>query len=198
MSWASAIARPVLTIGEDQGRDGSYKAAVPALNGSRSDFIVLISLIETDPTMKAKVALILLLLTRLPSITNALADDFEAMPGLWKTTLSIGESSRHDPTYIQWHCVDEGADPWIAFARLPVLPHESCTRKGFVRTDTSLKWHLDCTGEFSITHQGSLVFDSARHYTGRVELTGTVMGYPVEEVLRVEGERRAACTSPQD
>jgi len=149
--------------------------------------------------MKSTLALItLLLIGGLTFMPTARADEFEAMPGLWKTTLRTGQSSPSDPPQVQWHCVDEGADPWIAFARLPVLPHEACQRKGFVRTDTSLKWRLDCTGGFTISNQGSLVFDSARHYTGKVKLTGTVMGYPVAEVLRVEGERRAACTNPQD
>jgi hypothetical protein len=147
--------------------------------------------------MKRVLALTTLLLVGFV-LTKARADDFEAMPGLWKTTLRNEHSSQSDSPDIQWHCVDEGANPWIAFARLPVLPHETCQRKGFVRTDTSLKWHLECTGEFSLVNQGSLVFDSARHYTGRVQLTGAVMGYPIREVLLVEGERRAACTSPQD
>jgi hypothetical protein len=31
-----------------------------------------------------------------------------------------------------------------------------------------------------------------------VNITGTVMGYPVEQEIRVEGTRRAACTSSQD
>lgn len=125
------------------------------------------------------------------------ADEFEAMPGLWRTTLRSGPAEK-DPAHVLWQCVDEGADPWVAFARLPVMPHETCTRKGFVRTDTSLKWRLDCTGDVNVSNQGFLVFDSAKHYSGKVRLTGTVAGYPVEQEIRVEGTRRAACTSPQD
>jgi hypothetical protein len=128
---------------------------------------------------------------------NVGADEFEAMPGLWKTTLRSWPAEK-DPTHVQWRCVDEGADPWVAFARLPVMPHEICTRKGFVRTDTSLKWRLDCTGDVNVSNHGFLVFDGAKHYSGKVRLTGTVVGYPVEQEIRVEGTRRAACTSPQD
>jgi hypothetical protein len=147
--------------------------------------------------MKRISVLIAMTLVAMALAPSARADEFEGMPGLWKTTLSSGQGEK-DPTYIQWHCVDEGADPWVAFARLPILPHEACTRKGFVRTDTSLKWRLDCVGDFNVSNQGSLVFDSAKHYTGKVSITGTVMGYPVEQEIRVEGTRRAACTSPQD
>ena len=146
--------------------------------------------------MKQAIALIVITLIAFTS-AGARADEFEAMPGLWKTTLHTGELGK-DPISIQWHCVDEGANPWVAFARLPVMPHESCTRKGFVRTDTSLKWRLDCTGDVSVSNQGFLVFDSAKHYTGEVKLSGTVVGYPVDQEIRVEGERRAACTSSQD
>jgi hypothetical protein len=67
-----------------------------------------------------------------------------------------------------------------------------------VSTSTSLKWRLDCTGSSTIIDEGSIVFSAADHYTGKVELRGTLMGYPLDQTIVIEGQRRAACTSPQD
>ena len=49
-----------------------------------------------------------------------------------------------------------------------------------------------------ITDEGAIVFNAADHYTGKVELHGTLMGYPIDQTIMVEGKRYAACTSPQD
>jgi hypothetical protein len=67
-----------------------------------------------------------------------------------------------------------------------------------VSTSTSLKRRLDCTGSSTIIDEGWIVFSAADHYTGKVELRGTLMGYPLDQTIAIEGQRRAACTSPQD
>ena len=124
-------------------------------------------------------------------------DEFKAMPGLWKTTLLRSNSASHASPIVNWHCVDEGSDPWTNFA-FSIPLDKSCKRTYSSRTSTSLKWRLDCTGSPTITDEGSIVFTSADHYTGQVELRGTLMGYPLDQTIAVEGQRRAACTSPQD
>jgi uncharacterized protein DUF3617 len=126
------------------------------------------------------------------------AEEFKAMPGLWKTTLHAQGQNKSTRSYVQWQCVIEDENPFIAFARLPIVAHDTCERKSFVRRSTSLQWQLDCTGDFTLTNEGSLNFETAKHYTGTVKLTGMVMGYPIDEVLSVEGSRVAACTSPSD
>jgi hypothetical protein len=126
------------------------------------------------------------------------AEEFKALPGLWKTTLHAQGKNKATPSHVQWHCVIEDENPFIAFARLPMVAHETCQRKSLVRRSTSLQWQLDCTGDFTLTNEGSLNFDTAKHYTGTVKLTGMVMGYPIDEILSVEGSRFAACTSPSD
>lgn len=129
---------------------------------------------------------------------KAKGHEFAATPGLWKTTLRRQHSIQKEPPLVEWHCVAENATPWVAFARLDVPPQASCKRINFVRESTSLKWRLECSGQFAITNQGSIVFDKPTHYTGTVMLSGTVMGYPINDVIRVEGEHEAACTSPAD
>jgi hypothetical protein len=130
---------------------------------------------------------------------SAGADEFMALPGLWKTTYQIRDvgTEPHEPAVV-WHCVDEEADPWTSFAQLQDLPGMSCSRTSLQRTSTSLKWRIECHGAAAIHSEGAVVFDSAQHYRGWVKFSGSVMGYPLESVTDIEGTRYAACTSPAD
>lgn len=111
--------------------------------------------------------------------------DFQAMPGLWKIVMRSFDHGHAGQPTVQWHCVDEGADPWAEFAHLPVPA--SCKRSGEHRSSTALAWTLACPG----AGRGRVDFDSAEHYTGSVSLQG-------HDVVQVEGKRYAACTSPSD
>jgi len=48
----------------------------------------------------------------------------------WKTTYELegAGAEPHGPKVV-WHCVDEEADPWVAFAQLQDLPGMTCSRK---------------------------------------------------------------------
>jgi len=141
-----------------------------------------------------------------PSGTRA--DEFLALPGLWQSTYEIHgvDHAAEDPGVprIVWHCVDEAADPWTAFAQLRDLPGMACVRNPLERTSTSLKWRMECRAPGPgaradvIETTGAIVFDSAQHYTGWVKLSGMLMGYPWQSTAKLEGWRRAACTSPAD
>jgi hypothetical protein len=50
----------------------------------------------------------------------------------------------------------------------------------------------------AIDVSGAIIFDSPQHYRGWVRFSGTLMGYPLHSSSRVEGTRKAACTSPSD
>jgi hypothetical protein len=138
----------------------------------------------------------------------ARADEFLALPGLWQSLYepqgggdSTGASGE---TRVVWHCVVDGADPWAAFAQLRDLPGMTCARNALERTSTTLNWRMEChgpgppNGADRVESVGSIVFDSAQHYTGRVTLSGTLLGYPWRSTARLEGWRRAACTGPAD
>jgi hypothetical protein len=140
----------------------------------------------------------------------ARADEFLAMPGLWRTTYEVDgtadifDQPRADAPRVVWHCVDEAADPWLAFAQLQDLPGMTCRKASQERNSTSLKWQAQCRGPGPDTAadvvevSGSIVFDSPQHYRGSVRISGTLMGYPVQTRSKVEGTRKAACTSPAD
>jgi hypothetical protein len=136
---------------------------------------------------------------------TAPADEFLALPGLWKTTYEIeGVSGEPREPRVVWHCVYEEADPWASFAQLEDLPGMICSRSSLQRNSTSLKWKTRCRGPGPdavadvIEASGAIVFDSPQHYTGWVKFSGTLMGYPLQSGAKVEGQRKAACTSPAD
>ena len=66
------------------------------------------------------------------------------MPGLWQTTYEVEGAA--GKTNVVWHCVDEAADPWVAFAQLQDLPGMTCTKVSLERNSTSLKWQSRCQG----------------------------------------------------
>jgi hypothetical protein len=115
------------------------------------------------------------------------AGDFQAMPGLWKIVTHAHASDKPRDT-VAWRCVDEDADPWATFVLPP--PEASCQRTDERRSRTSLDWNLHCAA--SPTLHGHVAFDAPEHYTATLGAAGA------EPLLRVEGERRAACTSPKD
>jgi len=136
-----------------------------------------------------------LLLAAALGSTASLADpaDFQAMPGLWKIVSSIishGQVVGQPKT--TWHCVDEGADPWVAFAAIGVPHQTKCLPSDQHRRSTALDWSLSCPGDTSATGKGRVDFDSPEHYVASIVMKGK------GEVVRVEGKRYAACTSPSD
>jgi hypothetical protein len=133
------------------------------------------------------------------------ADEFLALGGLWKTTYETdGTGAGPGEPKVIWHCVDEEADPWESYARLHDLPGMTCSRTSLQRNSTSLKWKMDCRGPGpdavadGVEVSGAIVFDSPQHYTGWVKFNGTLLGYPLHSSSKMDGLRKAACTSPSD
>ena len=127
----------------------------------------------------------------------ATAGEFLALPGLWKSTERLVGPTQQDPA-VSWHCVDEVQDPWSAYAQIALPPGDMCRQTKSERTGTTLSWTVKCKGPIALVGNGQIIFDSASHYRGEVELSGTFMGYPVSNRFSVEGQRYAACTSPRD
>jgi Protein of unknown function (DUF3617) len=124
----------------------------------------------------------------------------KATPGLWKITYRTNVSGQSDPTLVRWRCISEEQmdNPAAAFAE-PRFLHAACKRTAYSETSKSIKWRYTCTSETAILNsQGSITFDKPQHYTGEVKLDGVVMGYPMQNIVTLEGAHRAACTSPED
>lgn len=118
--------------------------------------------------------------------------DFAAMPGLWKIVTTPIDHGHRGPSATTWHCVDEGADPWAMFAVIAIPAYDPCERSAQHRGSTSLAWTVSCGKGTPMSGHGRVDFDSAEHYTASVTLQDR------GEVVNVEGQRYAACTSPSD
>ena len=128
---------------------------------------------------------VVLLSSVLAPHAHADAGDFQAMPGLWKI-VTHAKGTPHET--VAWHCVDEDADPWASFALSP--PDATCQRSDEHRSRTSLDWNVQCHAPPAL--HGRVAFDSPEHYSATLGAEGA------EPLLRVEGRRYAACTSPKD
>jgi hypothetical protein len=116
--------------------------------------------------------------------------DFQAMPGLWRIVTRVFEHGKEGQPQVAWHCVDESPDPWMEFANLPVPGYAQCERADQHRSSTALSWTMQCQG-LTDAVRGHVKFDSAEHYVAGISIKG-------QEVVKVEGRRYAACTSPKD
>ncbi|HTT74632.1 MAG TPA: DUF3617 family protein [Candidatus Binataceae bacterium] len=126
--------------------------------------------------------------------------EFKATPGLWKVTYRTQVTGEPDPAIVKWRCVSEEQmdDPGTAFGK-PAAPNGHCTRTSYSQTSKSISWKYACTGASAkLNSHGSITFDTRLHYTGKIKVEGTVMGYPIANTIAVEGVHRAACTSPED
>jgi hypothetical protein len=118
--------------------------------------------------------------------------DFGAMPGLWKIVTRLFSHGQWGKPSVQWHCVDEGADPWPSFGHIDTPGTKQCQQADQRRSSTTLDWTLRCEGKSQPALHGHVGFDAAEHYTARLSLPNG------SDVARVEGKRYAACTSPAD
>lgn len=125
-------------------------------------------------------------------VSHADPGDFGAMPGLWKIATRLFSHGAWGKPVVQWHCIDEGADPWASFSHIDPLDAHQCQQADQRRSSTTLDWSLRCEGNGATAMHGHVGFDAAEHYTAKLTLPDG------SDVARVEGKRYAACTSPAD
>jgi uncharacterized membrane protein len=126
--------------------------------------------------------------------------ELKATPGLWKITYRVRVSGQPDPVILKWRCVSEEQmdDPASAFAR-PLADQGTCQRSGYTQNSASMSWKYHCSSQDTILDsRGAIKFDTPLHYTGQVKISGMAMGFPIANVIAIEGDHRAACTSPED
>jgi hypothetical protein len=126
------------------------------------------------------------------------ADDFLAMPGLWKITFKVQSGHGATQRKAQWHCADDEVDPWINFVPKPQAASGNCTRTSSERTATSLRWSMICKGNPDVISEGQLQFDAADHYSGTLTESWLHDGHAMKRHITIEGSRQAACTTPED
>jgi Protein of unknown function (DUF3617) len=119
--------------------------------------------------------------------TGALADE---RPGnLWKTTSQMvmpGMPFSPPPNTMQLCTAKEWTQP------PPPPPGQSCTVSNFQRTDTTVSWDTQCTGEMEMSGHGEITFTSEDTYTGTIEFAAEGMTI----TMNLTGEKIDECDNP--
>jgi hypothetical protein len=120
----------------------------------------------------------------------ALAAARAQAPGvLWKTTsqtVMTGMPFSPPPNTMQLCTAAEWTQP------PPPPPGQSCTVSNFQRTDATVSWDTQCTGEMEMTGHGEITFTSADSYTGAINFTAEGMTVTVN----LSGTRIGECDNP--
>jgi hypothetical protein len=112
-------------------------------------------------------------------------------PGnLWKSTSQMvmppGVPYSPPPNTMQLCTAKEWTQP------PPPPPGQSCTTSNFQRTDTTVSWDTQCTGEMDMSGHGEITFTSADAYTGTIEFAAEGMTI----TMNLSGEKIDECDNP--
>ena len=142
--------------------------------------------------MKRTIALLAPALILIAGSASVWAGGLTAEPGLWKVTVSSGQTGQsHSDT----NCIKKADldDPGAAFGQPPSSAQESCKRTKFEQTSSSVVWKFECSGQATMRSEGNVTFDTPTHYTGAIRLVGTVTGHPIDNTIHMEGHRIGEC-----
>jgi hypothetical protein len=143
-----------------------------------------------------KIAAVAALTAALSITSSARADSLNAKPGLWTTTVQSTSNGRSQPPRTGSRCIrpDDIQAANRGFMLDPNAPNNPCKRTDFHATSTSIDWKYECSGQIAMISVGLIKFDSPEHYTGTVTMKGTVMGNPIDNMIRMDGKWVGACT----
>ena len=125
------------------------------------------------------------------------AAQLNAEPGLWKTTVKSHRNGMDQAPRTNTNCVTQKQieDMSKAFAPPQDSGQMTCKQTKFSETSDSVNWKYDCTGQITISSEGSIKLDSPHHYTGKMSFKGNAMGQPIDDSSTMEGERLGPCTA---
>ena len=120
-----------------------------------------------------------------------------AEPGLWQLTSRNASDGQTQPASSATHCIkpnDVAADNWVVLLD-PAASDPTCNRTDLHESSNSIEWKFVCGGPASWSRQGSIRFDSSRHYNGTISTRGKIAGNPSQgDVLRADGKWIGPCT----
>ena len=145
--------------------------------------------------MTNKLALSLTMLLALSFAASGWAGSLKVEPGLWKATVTTNRGGQPAAPHTNEHCITQ--QDIDDFGNKLATPHNSpqanCQRTSFKETSNSVDFKYECTGQFAMTSEGSIKFDSPAHYTGTVKTKGDMMGHPFDATTAMEGTRVGTC-----
>lgn len=143
--------------------------------------------------------LVLILATALAVPPPAGAAELPMQPGMWEisTRMEMTGMGGSMPPQTVRRCVT-AAEVQDLEGAVPAPPpggngSMSCDLTDVQRRGDGLRWTMLCTGESRMTATGEVRYDSPEHYTGRVEMQGTMQGQAIRMTQEVEGRRVGDC-----
>jgi hypothetical protein len=130
-----------------------------------------------------------LLAAALLSILAAAAVADERPGNLWQTTSQMvmpGAPFSPPPSTMQLCTAREWTQP------PPPPAGQSCTVSNFQRTETTVSWDTQCTGEMEMSGHGEITFTSADSYAGTIEFAAQGMNVTVN----LTGTKIGECDNP--
>lgn len=146
--------------------------------------------------MTKKVTSTLIAIAALAFASVGLAGSLKVEPGLWKSTITTSRKGKSATPHTSQRCVTQQDidDFGNKLGEQHYSPQANCQRTSFKETSNSVDFKYECTGQFTLTSQGSIKFDSPTHYMGTITVNGNVMGHPMDNSTTMEGTRVGACT----
>jgi Protein of unknown function (DUF3617) len=123
------------------------------------------------------------------SAAFATADGIE--PGEWQLTETITVNGQEMPAQVRsrYLTAEEASDTAKTFTPEYRTVNSNCEQVEFKSTATTLNWRMQCTGQMDMDVSGEFVFDTPKHYSGRIVSKGAVGGRQfVDSRVTIEGE----------
>jgi hypothetical protein len=112
-------------------------------------------------------------------------------PGEWRLTESIIVNGQAMPAQVRSRFLtpEQASDTAKTFTPEYRTVNSDCEQVEFKSSATSLSWRMQCTGQMDMDVAGEFVFDTPKHYTGKIVSKGSVGGQPfVDSRVSIEGE----------
>jgi hypothetical protein len=128
------------------------------------------------------------------AVAPAAADGIS--PGLWKVTETVVMNGAPAPPQTKTRCLsaEQAADTAATFSPEYRTINSDCERAEYESTASKLKWRFLCKGQLDMDVSGDFTFDTAKHYSAKIESKGAVGGRTVAETsVAIEGEHLGEC-----
>ncbi len=142
----------------------------------------------------ARIAVFVVASTALYAAAPAAADGI--LPGLWKVTETVVMNGAPAPAQSKTRCLsaEQAADTAATFSPEYRTVNSDCERAEYELTASKLKWRFLCKGQLDMDVSGDFTFDTAKHYSAKIQSKGSVGGRTVADTsVAIEAEHLGDC-----
>jgi len=130
----------------------------------------------------------------LPLAAPALADGIQ--PGLWKITTTVVNNGVKVPPQTNARCLsaEQAGDLADTFSPRFGGVNTQCARTQYEKSEQTLKWRLECRGQFNMDSAAEFIFVSPLRYTATIATKGWMGTQQIVDMqMALEGEFVGAC-----